>query len=215
MVILGFDPGGVNNFGWCVTQAKNDAQLRLRDSGVENYAEGAIEAALAKAEGFGEIGAAGIDSPLFWVPKGDRQADKTVRSAMKQLGAVYVGGTVQQVNSLRGACLTQGIMSAYLLRRKLPAIRITESHPKALLWLLRIANVECRVDNVTMSHLGDFIESDSPHLSDHKRDAALGAVAAWAMINSRNGWRDLYQDEKNPFAPVSPVEYWMPISDIA
>ena len=215
MVILGFDPGGVKNFGWCVAQAKKDAQLQVLDSGVENHAEGAIEAALAKARGFGKIEAAGIDSPLFWVPKGDRQADKTVRSAMRQLGAVYVGGTVQHVNALRGACLSQGIMSAYLLRRELPAIRITEAHPKVLLWLLHIANVESRVENVGMCHLGDFIQSDSNDLSDHERDAALGAVAAWAMINCLNGWRDLYPDEKNPFVPVSPVEYWMPLSNIA
>jgi hypothetical protein len=96
----------------------------------------------------------------------------------------------------------------------MPAIRITESHPKALLWLLHVASVECRVKNVEMSHLGDFIESESPRLSDHERDAALGAVAAWAMINSRSGWRDLYQDENNPFAPVWPVEYWMPLGTL-
>jgi len=215
MVILGFDPGGVRRFGWCVAQAKHDGKLQLRASGIESHAAGALKAALMKAANFGRIAAAGIDSPLLWVADGDRKADKAIRSAMKQVGATNVGGTIQQVNSLRGACLSQGLMVAHLLRRELPEIRITESHPKALLWLLHVASAERPVENVSISHLGAFIQSESPSLSDHERDAALGAVAAWAMMSNRSGWRDLYQDEQNAFAPVSPVEYWMPAPDIA
>jgi hypothetical protein len=130
---------------------------------------------------------------------------------MKRLGAINVGGTVQHVNSLRGACLSQGIMAAHLLRRELPEIRITESHPKALLWILHIARIKRPVAEIGIGHLGDFIESESPHLSEHERDAALGAVAALAMMNKWSGWRDLHREEKNAFNPVSPVEYWMPL----
>jgi hypothetical protein len=106
-------------------------------------------------------------------------------------------------------------MAAHLLRRELPQIRITESHPKALLWLLRVASVERPTAHVDISHLRDLIESESPHLSEHERDAALGAVAAWAMMSERGGWRDLYREEEDAFAPVSPVEYWMPVGDSA
>ena len=109
MVILGFDPGGVKQFGWCVAQATDNGRLHFRASGVASHAAGAVRAALGEAEDFGRIGAAGIDSPLLWVADGDRKADKAIRSAMKQLGAINIGGTVQQVNSLRGACFSQGI----------------------------------------------------------------------------------------------------------
>jgi hypothetical protein len=32
------------------------------------------------------------------------------------------------------------------------------------------------------------------------------------MLNQRSGWRNLYTDEDEVFAPVSPIEYWMPMS---
>lgn len=211
MVILGFDPGGKKQFGWCVAQAPKNDHLQLRASDIASHAAEAVAAALRKAGELGRVEAAGIDSPLFWVADGDRKADKSIRDAMKRLGAPNVGGTVQQVNSLRGACLIQGIMAAHLLRRELPEIRITESHPKALLWLLQVARVDRPVAEVGISHLSDLIESESPRLSDHERDAALGAVAALAMIDKRSGWRDLCREETNAFTPVSPIEYWMPV----
>jgi hypothetical protein len=211
MVILGFDPGGKNQFGWCVAQSSENGHLQLRTSGVTSHAEEAVTTALRKAEEFGRVEAVGIDSPLFWVADGDRRADKSIRSAMRRFGAINVGGTVQQVNSLRGACLSQGMMAAHLLRRELPEIRITESHPKALLWLLHIAAINRPVIEIGIGHLGDFIDSDCPCLSDHERDASLGAVAASAMMNKRSGWRDLCREEKNAFSPVPAVEYWMPV----
>jgi len=87
-----------------------------------------------------QLAGAGIDSPLFWVANGDRRVDQAVRAKMQALGARSVWGTVQSVNSLRGACLAQGILAAQLLRSRFPNIRITESHPKALLWLMGFAN---------------------------------------------------------------------------
>jgi hypothetical protein len=124
---------------------------------------------------------------------------------MKRLGANNVGGTVQ--HSLRGACLSQGIMTAHLLRSQLPEIRITEAHPKALLWLLHVANVGRPVAGIGINNLSNSIESESQRLSDHERDAALGAVAVLAMIDKRSGWRDLSREETNAFIHVSPVEY--------
>lgn len=213
IVILGFDPGGARQFGWCVAQPRDDGKLQLHASGIASHAAGALRAVLTKAANLGRIAAAGIDSPLLWVADGDRKADKTIREAIQRVGATNVGGRVQQVNSLRGACLSQGILVAHLLRRELPEIRITESHPKALLWLLHVASNELPVANVGINHLVNLIQSESLHMSEHERDAALGAVAAWAMMSKRSGWRDLYQDEQNAFAPVSPVEYWMPVGD--
>ena len=44
MVVLGFDPGGANRFGWCVAEAMPKGQLQFRHSGVESHAAGAIAA---------------------------------------------------------------------------------------------------------------------------------------------------------------------------
>jgi hypothetical protein len=211
MVILGFDPGGERRFGWCVAHV-TQGRLRLRCADIASNAKEAVDAVIEKASSE-EVVAAGIDSPLMWVSKGDRKADVTVRIAIEKLGAPYPNGTVQHVNSLRGACLSQGIMAAHLLRRVLPDIRITESHPKALLWLLNIATKGHPEGDVGVSGLSDLIESNAMDLSDHERDAVLGAVAAFAMIENRSGWRNLYRDEeaKYGFTPVPNVEYWMPI----
>lgn len=212
MVILGFDPGGQKQFGWCVARVTSGT-LSLEDTGTASCAAEAVGAAIERVPLMEEVAAAGIDSPLFWVASGDRNADRVVRNAIKKLGARNSGGTVQHVNSLRGACLVQGALTASLLRQKWPAIRVTESHPKALLWLMGIANKELRVADVNVGHLGKVVSCESSPLSEHARDAALGAAAALAMVEKRSGWRDLYNQETNAFAPVTPVEYWMPIAD--
>lgn len=212
MVVLGFDPGGEKQFGWCVAKTTASALLSLSASGTASHAAEAIEDALSNIAGIDEVVAAGIDSPLFWVANGDRKADVVVRDGIRQLGAPNAGGTVQNVNSLRGACLVQGVLIAHLLRQKWPQIRITESHPKALLWLLGIANRERRAADVRVGHLSELISCESP-CTEHMRDAALGAVAALAMIERRTGWQDLYAQETIAFTPVSAVEYWMPIDD--
>lgn len=215
MVVLGFDPGGAKpkRFGWYVAEATGKGRLELRHSGIEKDADSAVSAALRDARGYTKVVAAGIDSPLFWVARDGRRADQTIRNTMTRLRARNVGGTVQQVNSLRGARVVQGIMAARLLRRAEPEIRITESHPKALLWLLSVATTHRRVAAVKMKHLRSLITCRLLRLSEHERDAALGAVAAWAMMSRLPGWRDLCQDEKNAFAPVPRVEYWMPINE--
>ena len=211
MLILGLDPGGVGRFGWCLADKGRGSHLKLRSSGATDSAGRAV-ATVLQLIGDETVVAAGIDSPLFWVPDGDRRADMAVRAAMQHRGARNVDGTVQRVNSLRGACLVQGIMAARQLRNRFPNIRLTESHPKALLWLIDVANTERAVRSITMEHLSEFIECRTLCLSEDERDAALGAISAFAMIQKRAGWRDLIRDEVDAFAPVSPVEYWMPIA---
>ncbi len=213
MVILGLDPGGNGNFGWCLAEVTGDRPMTLWQWGTADNAERAVAHALEHLPRSAMLAAAGIDSPLFWVANGDRQCDKTVRRAMRRVGASAVGGTVQAVNAMRGACLIQGIMAARLLRLRFPSIRITESHPKALLWLLKLANNDRRVSEVTIAHLAEFIKCEMPRLSEHERDAAIGALAATAMLLLWHGWRDIAVDERDAFAPVSPVEYWMPVPE--
>lgn len=211
MFVIGFDPGGIGQFAWCLTEATDPP--RLRHCGVSDHASGAVGAVSKHIDDSMQLLAAGIDSPLFWIGNGDRRVDQIVRTKIHALGARNIWGTVQSVNSLRGACLAQGILAAWLLRSRFPNIRITESHPKALLWLLELANKERPVREVRMSHLCRLIDCDLQDLSEHERDAALGAVAALAMIRKADGWRDLALDENDAFVPVAPVEYWMPIND--
>jgi hypothetical protein len=94
----------------------------------------------------------------------------------------------------------------------LPGVRITEAHPKALLWLIKVASADRRVLDVTMRHVAEFITCSLEELSEHERDAALGALTAWAMVYAAPRWRDISLEEKDAFVPVPPVEYWMPIA---
>jgi hypothetical protein len=135
-----------------------------------------------------------------------------VRSAITELGSP--SGTVGAVNSLRGACLIQGILVAMMCQqepdRRIP---ITESHPKALLWLVRKATPERRPADVVLSNLNEYVVGNNLQgARDDERDAALGAVAAFAMVSRLGGWRDPYALESNPITPLRPPPgYWMPL----
>jgi len=209
MRFVGLDPGGDGQFGWCII-AGSERPLSLIHSGCASDAAAAVRSLLGALGPSPEVHGVGIDSPLFWTPSGARRVDYLVREAIKAAGAPNAGGTVQHVNSLRGACLTQGVVAAHLLRQAIPGVRITEAHPKALLWLMKIASADRRVRQVTLGHLVELITCVTAELSEHERDAALGALAAWAMVSAAAGWRDIALEEEDAFAPVPPVEYWMP-----
>ena len=210
MRFVGFDPGGDKQFGWCVIEGAT-RPLSLVHSGCVNDAAAAVDAVVRAVGDRSRIDGVGIDGPLFWTPSGRRRVDWVVREAIKSAGAPNAGGTVQQVNSLRGACSTQGVVAAHLLRRAVPGVRITEAHPKALLWLINVASAGRRVLDVGMEQLGEFISCHEASLSEHERDAALGAFAAWAMASGAAGWRDLALEDSDAVVPFPPVEYWMPI----
>lgn len=196
-ILLGLDPGGAGNFGWCITQYTDYMPTIPITCGLANNAQQAIYNALAAIPEGDDLVAVGIDAPLFWSKTGSRNADLTVRYAIKQAGAPHASGTVQDVNSLRGACLIQGMLAALELREKFPKLLITEAHPKALRWLLpSLVDIEAR--------------------SEHERDAILATVSAWAAFNRPKDWEDLFIHEENAFTPISmPVLYMMPnVSDI-
>lgn len=190
--LLGLDPGGVGHFGWCIASSATSLPLTPFASGLADSASLAIGAALAALPTGGALDAAGIDAPLFWSRTGSRLADKTVRAAIRSAGAPHAGGIVQDVNSLRGACLVQGMLAGLELREKFPALLITEAHPKALRWLLP------EVCSVTST-------------SEHERDAMLAVVAAWAAIQQPDGWSDLLPREVDMYSPITqPLAYAMP-----
>jgi hypothetical protein len=99
-----------------------------------------------------------------------------------------------------------------LVRQTLhPTTRLTESHPKAALWLLRLAVPGNPVASVDLAQLQSFFSGLVQDASDHERDAALGALSAFAMTTGLEGWRDLFPLEINPFTPIAePLGYWLP-----
>jgi len=190
--LLGLDPGGNGNFGWCVVLDASDLPRSAVASGLSNNADLAVSAALSVIPADGHIRAVGIDAPLFWSRSGSRNADLTVRAAIREAGAPHATGTVQDVNSLRGACLVQGMLAGLKLRELYPKLPITEAHPKALRWLLP------EVADITAS-------------SEHERDALLSAIAAWATARKPSGWLDLFLVECNSYTPLAqPLHYFMP-----
>jgi hypothetical protein len=193
MRFVGFDPGGEKAFGWAVLEAAPGGLLLL-GGGVVTGATAAVASASAL---IGEAPAAiGIDAPLFWISDGDRRADLKVRALV--CGAGGSPGTVNHVNSLRGACLVQGILAARLSHERWPDAIVTEAHPKALLRVSAAAR--------------DFVSAPQfQSVGEHARDAALGAYAAHAVTERSHGWHNLAAQEHAVFFPAgNEVAYWFP-----
>jgi hypothetical protein len=211
-VLLGFDPGGTRQFGWAILEHRNQLPLNVRSSGTADHAEGAVTAAVSLLDPNDRVLAAGIDSPLYWSPSGERRSDVMIRDIVRRRGAASAaGGTVQHPNCLQGACVVQGPTSALLLRRRFPNLPLTESHPKALLYGLGFASAQQKPATIEFTALRDFVAGRLGS-SEHERDAALGALAAWAMITGSAGWSDLVRLEEDAlFFTDSPVSYWFPL----
>ena len=209
-ILFGFDPGGEDRFGWCVVEDGPALPLRIRAAGVVDNARDALAAAQQALREGDRVVAAGVDAPMSWVPAGDRVADRTVRDAARDLGLPSPWGTVQAVNSLRGACLVQGIMVGELLRRNWRELVISEAHPKAFLWLARIASPTLHHRNVKLAAIPQLSAPLGMQAMEHHRDAAIAALSAWAMLHHPQGWRDLYVNEAEVYSPLAqPLGYWM------
>lgn len=121
MIVAGLDPGGKNNFGWCVLRANPfniDLNIKHVAVGTAEHAIAARDAVIAELGSKVALDAAGIDAPLFWQPSG-REIDR-------ELHALHL-------NSLRGGCLVQGLLVGRELKATFPKIRLTEVYPKMLI----------------------------------------------------------------------------------
>jgi hypothetical protein len=140
---------------------------------------------------------------MWWtsVIGGSRRVDYWLRSTY----GIHPG-TVQSVNSLRGAVVVQGIMLAMRLREQSPSLPITEAHPKALLVALGLADAP-------WSRIADTFGLSGAQPGEHERDALLSAVAA--REGERQNWRDLSADrDSEELDPkqlwFGAVSYWWP-----
>jgi predicted nuclease with RNAse H fold len=108
---------------------------------------------------------------------------------------------VQAANSLRGAALVQGVMFVARMRETYPSLRVTESHPKALL-------KACYDNswNTFAAHHGVQWEVTT----EDARDAIIAAVAA------REGFSGHWQNdlaEIRDAGEQDPKKYWLgPVS---
>ena len=194
---FGADPGGAQTFGV--------ALLRDNDECVTGVVSCADEAMDWLFQRDADISAAAIDAPLWWSSgkSGDRKADCYLRKTYK-----ISAGTVQTINSLRGAALVQGVMLAIRLREKYPSLPVTEAHPKALLKALNL-------DPQNWSEIAKKFDLKALERNDeNERDAVLAAVAA--REGSEGKWpkdltRERLPSEQDPGAvPWGPVHYWWP-----
>jgi predicted nuclease with RNAse H fold len=150
----GADPGGVKNFGVCT----------LFEDGT--FISKVVSDISAAIEFLGKPQFIGIDCPMWWSldQGGGRSVDARLRRAYR-----IHPGTVQSVNSLKGAVLVQGILLAMKLREYQSEIAITETHPKAMLYARR-QNYKSFFDEMG-------VQSPMPE-TEHEKDALVGAIVA-------------------------------------
>ena len=74
---------------------------------------------------------------MFWSSRGNRAVAAIIRKALVLDGFASgkVGGVVQPVNALRGACAAPGVLWGKY-RHETGNSKIAEAHPTALLYLL-------------------------------------------------------------------------------
>ena len=189
---VGADPGGIGNFGLAFLD---------RDGGLECFSVSSVDEAFEKIACKGEPRGLGIDAPMWWSSRsgGGRKADQWLRDTYK-----IPSGTVASANSLRGAALVGGMMLAFRLREMCPSVRITESHPKALLSALKI----------DWPRFAQQFNISQTWKNEHERDAAIGAVCA--REGFEGCWKtdlalDRCDSEQNPLSYwLSPMHYFWP-----
>ncbi len=199
-IYLGFDPGGAGKFGWCVareaTENASELPLAVVEAGIARHAKDAVCAASRLIPGSELPVAAGLDAPLIWSRGEGRRVEPVLRQQIRNAGCGSAEGTVQHVNSLRGACVVQGMMTGVLLRERFKGIPLSEAHPKAWLWIAGITRRRSPVAEITLADLPEWCISPRRDFGDHERDAAISCLSAWAMVSRPGGWHDLYQFER-------------------
>ncbi len=183
-VWAGADPGGKGKFGIAFLDGDNGKITCTTVSSVEEAAK--------KILSKGNLLGLGIDAPMWWSSRKSsrRKADDVIR---KKCAIFY--RTVQPINSLQGAVLVGGAMLAFRIRERFHQLKITETHPKALL--------HC---------VPDFTEkypiTDNCWSNEHERDAAIAAICAREGFSSgKDKWVDL-ADDRYP-EEQDPKKYWL------
>ena len=188
----GADPGGRGSFGLALLDASGGLQCSTVSS---------VEEAVDRIAGMDAPLGLGIDAPMWWAASESswRMADRKLRERYPAASS-----SVLSVNSLRGAALAGGMMLAFRVREKFPAVAITESHPKVLLSALAL-------DAAGFARQFGICPAWN---NEHERDAAIAAVCAREGFEER--WTtDLAlnrcSSEQDPKAHwLAPMHYFWP-----
>ena len=153
---IGADPGGKDAFGLAFVDVSGAVRCETVSS---------VHEAVKAVTAMGKALDLGIDAPMWWSARegGGRMADKRLRDCYR-----IQSGTIQSGNSLQGAALIGSALLASRLREAFPGLRITESHPKALLLALRLDGVQFAARYGIQTNWGN----------EHERDAAIAAACA-------------------------------------
>ena len=158
---IGVDPGGAGNFGLAILEVGGNCHSTTMDS---------VDKAIAVVREFIDDTPAGVgvDAPLWWSSGngGLRQSDQWIRDHYR-----LHHRHVQAVNSLWGSVLAQGMMFVARMRELFPQVRVTETHPKAVLAALGRGPWEAK-----FHELSTKVTLDTE--PDHERDAIISAIAA-------------------------------------
>ena len=107
---------------------------------------------------------------------GERQVDALLRKKYKE----KIGQSVQSLNSLRGAVLVQGMMLACEARKHWKDVKVTETHPRALLRAMHLSTEP-------WSTIAEKFDLDGPEPETRDEwDALLSAAVA------RNGYKHVW-----------------------
>jgi len=207
--LAGFDPGGKSGFGWALVEDNDTLPLKIVSAGVANHCDEAWES-IANELNNNQLVGASIDSPLYWGAT-TRVVDLTLRDEIAHLGAAVPHGTVQSPNSLRGACLVQGILIAKRVLSEFPNAEISECHPKVIIWQLGFATPDRHHNAVPIDDFEQFIVMPDRPLLEHERDAVISTLSTWAMLHNAHGWDNLRNLDPNVYSPLGDgIGFWMP-----
>jgi len=103
---------------------------------------------------------------------------------------------VQALNSLRGAALVQGLMFVQRIRERFLGVRVTETHPKALL----------RALGIDWNILATRFSVPVAVNSEHERDAVISAVAA--REGFKGHWPNDLSTSRHP-SEQDPKRFWL------
>ena len=183
---IGADPGGKGNFGLAILNS---------DGSPHTWCVNCVDEAIDRIRGrlSGCPKGVGVDAPLWWSsgPSGSRLADEWLR---KTFG--LSGGEVQAANSLRGAALVQGAMFIQRLRELYPEVPVTETHPKAVVKVLKLT-----AESFWQRH-----SVTSTAQNEHERDAVVSAIAAREGFSGR--WTNDLATKRHP-SEQNPKTYWL------
>jgi predicted nuclease with RNAse H fold len=182
---IGVDPGGEANFGLSILNANGSCHTCT-----VNYVDAAVETILKHVHSM--PAAIGVDAPLWWSSGsgGLRKADQWIRD---QYGLHHRN--------------VQAVMFVTRIREVFPGVRVTETHPKAVLVALGRELWEEQ-----LSAIPTTVTLDSK--PDHERDALISGIAAREGFEGR--WKkdlieDRYPCEQNPLTHwLAPVHYLWP-----